>query len=303
MSPERAGRGKAEKQARRVNRAKFGLRSGAFRRMHALKPVTPVPIFLRMPRNFLTFLCASLALCGTRLAAQFTEVPQTVAPGQWLMETDVATVAIDRHTPARDGIETRSSYFGYVQITTGVAKDFDVQLGLDSWREERVKGGGADERATGTGELYLRAKWKFWDGGDAGALAVLPYYRLRTTADSEIRPGISQFGCIVPYSRTLSREWTFMTMLENDWLDDGAGGRDWWLSGYVVWMHNSGGKLSWYTETATWAQGARGRWSTMTGLGVLWQVTDKFYWDAGLHVGLNRAALDWYPVLRFVWSM
>lgn len=149
----------------------------------------------------------------------------------------------------------------------------------------------------------MRAKWRFWEGEEGAALAVLPYYRLRDTAVAELRPAKNQFGFIVPYSRTLGERWTLMAMVQNDWLDDGGGGRDWWLSGYCVFCYNAGGKFSWYSETSTWSQGAEGRWATMTGAGMLWQVTDALSWDAGLHVGLNRAAPDWYPVLRFVWSL
>jgi len=250
-----------------------------------------------------SFLALTVALAAGVARAQFTEAPQTVAPGKWLMETDVATVAIDRHTPARDGVEYRSTYLGYVQLTTGVTESFDVQFGLESWHDERVQGGGADSHLSGMGELYLRAKWKFWDDGKGTALALLPYYRVRDTAARHVRPALDQFGLIIPFSRPLSERWSLSAMTQNDWLDDGSGGRDWWLTANATCLYNAGGRASAYIEGTTWAQGARGRWATMAGIGALWQATDRFSWDLALHVGLNRAAPDWYPVLRFVWEL
>lgn len=253
-----------------------------------------------MPRLLLG--ATALALGAGVARAQFTEVPQTAAPGKWLVETDVVTVAFDRHTPARDGVETRSTYLGYVQLSTGLSEDFDVQLGYEAWHEER-RGGAEDERLEGRGELYLRAKWKFWDDGRGTALAVLPYYRLHGTAGHEVRPARDQFGLVVPFSRALSERWTLTAMAQSDWLDDGASGRDCWLTGTAACSYGGDGRLGGYVEISTWALEARGRWATMAGVGLLWQATERFSWDVGVHAGLNRAAPDWYPVLRFVWEL
>lgn len=243
-----------------------------------------------------TFFGANAAL------GQFTESPATVARGDWLMETDVVSVAFDRHTPSRDGVHYRSTYVGYVQVSTGVAPNFDVQIGLDSWREERAIGGGVDERARGMGELYLRAKWQFLPGEEFSA-AVLPYVRVRQVAEAELRPERTQFGVILPWAKTLGDDWSLGGQLQGDWLDDGAGGRDAWFTATVVAHRAAGEQLGLYAEAmAYFAPSVWRRWSTLVGGGFTWQATDAFSWDMGLLVGVTRTAPDWNPVLRFVWQ-
>jgi len=238
----------------------------------------------------------------SRLAAQFTEAPQTVARGEWLVETDVATGAFDRYTPSRDGVHTRSVSLAVAQLTTGVAENIDVQIGIESWRDDDVTGDGIDECRRGVGGVYVRAKWKFWEAPDGAALAVLPYYQFRDTVSSRLRPTVAQFGVIVPYYRPLNDAWSFSAQAEIDWIDNGFGSREDWWAGYAVFARTFSKRWSWYWETTSNAAGGRGRWATQSGLGLVWQVNEKFSWDAALYAGVNRAAPDWYPALRFVWA-
>ncbi len=245
-----------------------------------------------------------LSMLGAHVAlGQFTEVPETVRPGEWLMETDVASIAFDRHTPARDGVHFRSTYLGYVQVSTGLAVNLDVQVGLDSWREERASGAGVDERVRGVGELYLRAKWQFLQHSDFSA-AVLPYVRVRQTADKDLRPSRTQYGVITPWEHTLSEQWSVGGQFQWEWLDDGAGGRDGWVTTTLVAHRAVSERFGFYFEAMSYfAPSAERRWSTLAGGGVTWQVTENFAWDAGVLVGVTRTAPDWCPALRFIWSL
>ncbi|MBX3735475.1 MAG: transporter [Candidatus Didemnitutus sp.] len=254
------------------------------------------------PAARLFFLLVATGFSSTRLAAQFTDAPQTVARGEWLVETDLATGAYDRYTPARDGVRTRSVSLAVAQLTTGVMENVDVQIGIESWRDEDSSGAGVDECVRGTGGVYVRAKWKFWEAADGTALALLPYYQFRDTVSSRLRPTVSQFGVIVPFYRPLDEAWSFSAQAEVDWLDNGAGAREDWWAGYAVFARTLNKRWSWYWETTASAAGGRGRWATQSGLGIVWQMTEKFSWDAALYAGVNRAAPDWYPALRFVWA-
>lgn len=256
-----------------------------------------MPPFLRSI-SFLVF----AGLAAARLSAQFTEAPQTVARGEWLVETDLATGAYDRYTPARDGVRMRSVSLAVAQLSTGVTENIDVQIGIEGWRDEDFSGADVDECVRGTGGVYVRAKWKFWESSDGTALALLPYYQFRDTVSSRLRPAVSQFGVIVPFYRPLGDAWSFSAQAEIDWVDDGAGSREDWWAGYVVFARTLNKRWSWYWETTSNAAGGRGRWATQSGLGLVWQVTEKFSWDAALYAGVNRAAPDWYPALRFVWA-
>lgn len=251
-----------------------------------------------MPHNLPSVtLCLAVLAFGAAARGQFVDAPQTVPRGEWLVETDVIDMAFDQ----AEGVRTRSTALMIAQITTGLTDTLDVQLGLETWLEERVRGAGADGRVSGTGEAFVRAKWNFWKSERAG-LALLPYYKFRGTASSSVRPTVSQYGLIIPYSLTLSDHWQLHTQAQLDWLDNGAGGRDCWWSGYVAFQRTLNQQWSCYWETTSSAIDGKGRWATLTGAGVVWQVTEKFAWDAAVYVGVTEAAPDWYPALRFVWS-
>lgn len=246
---------------------------------------------------------ALFAATALSVVAQYTETPVTIAPGAWLLETDVVNVAYDRHTPWRDGVHYRSTYLGYVQLTTGVLPNLDVQLGLDSWREERASDGVTTTRAHGMGELYLRAKWQVWQKDEAG-VALLPYVALRGTAHESLRPARTQFGVVVPWAAPLGETWWSGGQMQVDWLDDGAGGREEWLTATVVAGRALTEKFGCYFEAMTYAApDLERRWATLLGGGVTWQVSERFYWDLGCMFGCSRIAPDISPVLRFGWSL
>jgi hypothetical protein len=93
------------------------------------------------------------------LAAQVSEAPTTVAPGQWLLEADVVAVAFDRHTVRQDSSHYRSTTVGSTLLSTGLGRKLDVQFGLELWREERTTGAGLEQSDRGCGDGWLRAKW------------------------------------------------------------------------------------------------------------------------------------------------
>jgi len=233
---------------------------------------------------------------------QFSESPATVAPGGWLMETDVVSVAFDRHTPSRDGVHYRSTVVGYVQVTTGITPTFDFQLGFDSWREERARDALGMTRVRGTGELYVRAKWRIWERGDA-AIAVLPYWRVADTADIELRPRRAQFGVVLPWSTQANDRWWLGGQFQADWLDDGGAGRDEWFAATLVGGRALTVAVGFYLEAVTYVSRQATRdWAAAVGGGFTWQVAERFSWDLGFLVGCTRSAPDFNPALRFVWE-
>lgn len=266
--------------------------------LHRLQSAPLVPIAPIMPRftRTLTPIVAFVFL-AVAARAQFVDAPQTVPRGEWLMETDVVDVALDRS----EGIRTRSTALMLVQLTTGVTENLDVQFGLETWLENRAKGPGLDERVSGMGEAFVRVKWNFWKN-DRVAIALLPYYKFRQTAAASVRPAVSQYGLLVPYSLTLSDAWQCYSQVEFDWLDNGTGGRDCTWSGFVAFQRSINKEWSWYWETTSSAVDGKGAWATQAGAGVVWQVNEKFAWDAAIYVGVTEAAPDWYTALRFVWS-
>ena len=238
------------------------------------------------------------------LAAQVTELPTTVARGQWLVEADLVSVAYDRHTYQRDGVHFRSTYLGSTLLSTGVAERLDVQFGLEFWREERATTNDAVERGRGLGDAWLRAKWNFAGDEYTGpAWALLPYVKL-PLADETIGNGHTEPGLALVYGRPLAGEKALNSMIGLDWLDDGDGGRRPTCYGSMSVTWPCGQANCCYLETvASVSSHATREWSGEVGVGLTHTTKRGLTLDLALYVGVTRSAPDWTPVLRLVWPL
>jgi len=246
-----------------------------------------------------------LGLCGL-VRAQFTEVPTTTQPGEWVVEMDVLSVTDDRHTLARDGVRQRSLLAGSTFVTTGVAKNVDTQVGFDAHREERASFSGEEKRArsSGTGSVYARAKWTvFGDEAKGPALAVLPYVSIATTRDftGERR---AEYGLIVPFGCVIDRATHVNAMISADWFRDGGGGRDLSLSGSVALVRKISGRWGAYIESGVTVDPAEASEAGgVLGGGVTCECGDTLTLDLAGYAGITRAAPDLNLVLRLCWTL
>lgn len=254
---------------------------------------------LMRPRLAFALLLGALSLHG-----QVSESPTPVAPGAWLLEADLASVAFDRHTYLRDGVHYRSTYVGSWLLSTGVATGLDVQVGLETWREEQATGAGWTERSRGLGDAWLRAKWNFsGDEGEGPAWALLPYVKL-PTADRAIGNGHAEPGCALVYGRPLNDGRWCNGTVGVDALDDGGGGRSTGCYGSFVVGWPCGERCGAYAEVvAGMNTEATREWSGEIGLGVTREVGRGAVLDLAVYVGVTRAATDVTPVLRLVWPL
>lgn len=244
------------------------------------------------------------SVLGLPLVAQVTEAPTTVAPGQWLVEADLVSVAYDRHTYQRDGVHFRSTYLGSTLLSTGVVERLDVQFGLEFWREEQATSNGAVERGRGLGDAWLRAKWNFaGDEATGPAWALLPYVKL-PLAQEDIGNGETEPGLVLVYGRPLAGEKAFNGMIGLDWLADGDGGRSPTCYGSMSVTWPCRHQLCAYLETvAIVSEGASREWSGELGVGLTHTTKRGLTLDLALYVGVTRSAPDWTPVLRLVWPL
>jgi hypothetical protein len=250
--------------------------------------------------------CLSLLFGCSRLFAQSTEAPGTVAPGEWLGEFDVAGVIFDRSTPAGDGVKTRQVSLASSLFTRGIAPKLDAQIGFDVWVDQHTHGADTSQ-CSGQGDAQLRLKWTF-TGRDAESApgkddacfcaALLPYVRLplsrRGMGAHTLEPGL-----LMPFSTPLAGGNTFGGMAGLEFIGKESGGleRYWSASCYVA--HPLSSMLSAYVEMTSNILGSRPRLCTLTGaVGLTWQATDKLLWEFAVYAGLNRAAADFNPVLR-----
>ena len=255
-----------------------------------------------MRNAFLWMLVATLG-GATKVAAQWTEVPGTAPVGAWVIEIDLLTVATDRHTLDRDGVTYRSTSAGSAFVSTGLAARWDLQLGVELWREETADGGGSRSRAQGAGDMWLRTKWNFsGNEADGPAWAALPYVKLATGSEA-ISNGRHEPGVLIVHGRPWRENLTWQINAGLDWLAAVDGGRDTvvTLSTALTWAQ--GDSWSFYGELYSWTETAAPRnWSGELGVGVTCAVGETGWVDLACYVGLTRAAPDYTPALRCGWQ-
>lgn len=209
-----------------------------------------------------------------------TESPYTVPAGHFQLEMSFFDHSRDA------GGDSEAWSFGLVNFKAGLLPDTDLQFIFDSWTRER-----SDETRSGFSDVTLRLKQNLW-GNDSGttALAVMPYLKIPT--GSELSNGEWEGGLIVPLGISLSERLSLGLMAEMDIVhDEDAGGHD------VEWLHSATlglaltDQLGMYVELVGIA-GAQADYRALFDAGLTFAVTDNLIFDAGVRIGLNRAAED-----------
>jgi hypothetical protein len=171
-----------------------------------------------------------------------------------------------------------------------------VQLVLAPYRHHSAGGGGASERASGVGDLAVRAKLNL-SGNDVGrtAVAVMPFVRFPTGA-SGVSGGQVEYGVIVPVAvRDLPGAIDVGAMAELD-VTRNAGddpyGVD--LIHSVTAGHALLGERSAFYVEYLGSVGIRARrgYAAYFDTGVTYSPAAHVQLDAGVNVGLSRPADD-----------
>lgn len=209
-----------------------------------------------------------------------TESPYTVDAGHFQIETSFFDYS-------RDGGDGRDTWtFGQVNFKAGLLAHTDLQVIFDTWTHERTS-----ETRSGFSDVTLRLKHNIW-GNDGGttALALMPYVKIPT--GTELSNGEWEGGLIVPLGVSLTDRLNLGLMAEMDIVhDEDSGGHDVeWLSsatlGYAL-----TNQLGAYVEVVGVA-GTQTNFRALFSGGLTFAVTENLLFDAGVRIGLNRAAED-----------
>lgn len=232
-----------------------------------------------------------------------TESPYTVDAGHFQVEADLFTFSQDRDTS--DGADTRTDAwrFGVVNLKAGLCNWADLQLVLESYSSVRTDDRVADAvtRQSGFGDVALRFKANLW-GNDGGptAFAVMPFVKLPTNQD-DLGNDAVEGGVIFPLAVELPGGWGMGLMTVFAFLENGSG------SGYhaeylnsVTLSHDIVGKLGGYVEFFSLVSAEDGAaWVGTVDLGFTYGLTKNIQLDAGVNIGVTRAADDVNPFLGF----
>lgn len=223
-----------------------------------------------------------------------TESPYTLDAGHVQIEMSFVDYTHDRRND--EGVTTRTLAIAPMLLKLGLLNNVDIQVGIDPYTHARTK-----DRATGTtetlegfGDTVVRLKVNLW-GNDEGetALGVMPYVKF-PTADDEFSNGEVEWGIIVPLAVALPGEFSLGLMAEFDVIRSGADDR------YVVdFVHSAtishalAGDLGGYVEYAGFMSlNAEEDYRGYLDLGLTYAMSDDVQFDAGVRVGLTRAAED-----------
>ncbi len=237
--------------------------------------------------------CAWWATVAT---AQITETPVTVQPGHFLLEVDALSFSIDREP----GLKYTAFGAATTFLTTGVTSRLDVQLGAELYLSQKFDAAGLIERQSGVGDVYVRAKYRFFESNDTyTAVAVIPFVKIPTNTGGVGNDSV-EGGVIVPFQTQLLGGFDFAAMAEVDFLRNDAD------DGYDLQLYSSASLhrellrgLGLYGEAVVAKTSGGAPWAGSIGAGVTLAVSKFAWWDFAVYRGISDRAADWTHVLRF----
>ena len=234
-----------------------------------------------------------------------TESPHTVDAGHFQIETDLASYTYDRHNPERVDVRVEGWSFLNLNLKAGLWHDTDLQLILPVVNGQRITDfeAGGVQRDRGFGDVTVRLKRNLWgnDGG-ATALALMPFVKF-PTASGELGNGAVEGGLIVPLGVDLSGGWTMGVMAEF-YINRDESGRDYHVEflNSITFSRKLVGELGAYVEFVSLANTESGSdWIVTGNGGFTYAVSEDLQLDAGVNIGLTRAADDVNPFIGVSW--
>ena len=248
-------------------------------------------------------LASVLMVVAATSHAQVVESPTTVSRGEWLVEADVVAGTWDSGRPNGIKLSTWEVVTAPVLVSTGVAENIDVQLGFDGWVHAEAQAQGQQERVSGWGDAWLRAKWNFFGNEETGpAWALLPYVKF-PVADDRIGNGKFEGGVALIFGQPLDEDDWIQAFVSGDTLHSEIGGRDEQLVAGIVWGRNLSADTTVYTEILTeWLSAETDSLPVVWGTGISPVIADGFALDFEILVGITDEAPDRGAAVRLVWE-
>jgi hypothetical protein len=248
--------------------------------------------------KFLQTLLLALMLAAV-VRGQITETPVTVAPGRFLLEMDVLSLTLDREA------DTKYTAFGAATtfLTTGLTARLDLQIGAEFFITQKIDASGFTDRNSGIGDVYVRAKYRFYESETTYTMvAVMPYVKIPTNSGGVGKDEV-EGGIIIPFHTELGGGFTLAAMAELDFFrnDDNDGYDSYWFASASL-TRQVFKAVGFYAEAGVAKSSGGGDWGGTLGGGVTLAVTQSAWFDFAVYRGLNDGAADWAYVLRFNWS-
>jgi hypothetical protein len=236
-----------------------------------------------------------------------TESPYTVDAGHFQFEMDLVSYSYDKERAA--GVTTQVDAWSVspINLKVGLCNQVDLQVVIETWNQVRTKTRGGTSPATvrqsGFGDVTTRLKYNFW-GNDGGktAFAAMPFLKLPTNQD-DLGNNSVEGGVILPLAVELPLDFGLGLMAEFDFNRDGMG------DGYHAEFVNSItvgrdiiGRLGGYVEFFSLVSAEEGsKWIGTVDFGMTYGLTERVRLDAGVNIGVTKAADDVNPFVGMSW--
>lgn len=234
-----------------------------------------------------------------------TETPYTVDAGHYQVEADLFRYSYDRRNIAKDHTITEALEIAPFNFKVGLCNNTDLQIVIPTYTAIRTRDHRTHTRDTvrGFGDMEVRMKMNFWgnDGGET-ALGLMPYIKL-PTGRHDIGNNAVEGGLILPFAAEMPAGWGFGTIAQLDVnKDEDGSGHHLELLNTIAFSHDIIGALGGYAEFVSIASADdEAKWIGFVGLGVTYGLTKDIQLDAGINIGVTRAADDIQPFVGISW--
>lgn len=232
-----------------------------------------------------------------------TESPYTVDAGHYQIELDLLSYSYDRYE-VEDVDQTVENFaIAPINFKAGLLNNMDLQIIVETYKIERTRERAVRTRdeISGFGDLTVRWKTNFWgnDGGET-AFGVMPFVKLPTNQHGLGNHAV-EGGIIFPIAIKLPRDFDLGAMTEIDFVqnEENSDYHEEFINSITV-SHSIVGEISGYVEFFSAVSTQRNtEWVGTFDFGVTCKLTPSIQLDAGLNVGLTRAADDLNPFVGF----
>jgi Putative MetA-pathway of phenol degradation len=231
-----------------------------------------------------------------------TNGPYTVDPGHWLVEVGLFEYTRDRYNS--EGIRLDSFALGDTNIRLGLTSfaEIDVLFAAYTYVLTTDKNTGAEQRQGGFSDLTLRSKINiFGDDGGPFAIGLIPSVTFPSGADGIGARGFSGgIGFPVQIALPADFQLTIESIIQT--IHQPGGGSHFDYPNSVSLGHPITKKLSTYFEFATdTSTVAHSRWIGTIDTALVYQPVDNWQLDAGVNLGVTKAANDLFTFVGVAW--
>ncbi len=234
-----------------------------------------------------------------------TESPYTVDAGHFQIESDLVSFSSDRYNGDPGDTRTETWSAANTNFKVGLLNNVDLQLVVPAFTHMRFEDRAGDfaEESSGFGDMIARLKINLW-GNDGGktAFALMPFVKFPTAQD-DLGNGAFEGGLIVPLAIALPCDWQMGLMTEFDFNEDSSGdGFHLEFINSITVSHAIVGELSGYAEFfSSVSSENESEWIGTVDLGLTYGLTKDIQLDAGVNIGVTRAADDFSPFIGATW--